>query len=234
LYTARKAVKRIYSGILAAFVAGSASGQVYKWTDADGRVHYGPRPPPAVKATALELRPSPRVTPESNVEIEVSAIQEYPVFGHTPQELHLSMMMNGPFNEIVQKRVYAEIHWRFRWKLDYVREPRKCRIGKFTVVLVTTITMPKWMNAQSAPPDMRALWPKVVRKIREHEDGHKAIGVEGANVLARRLSALPAYDTCEELGRVISAEGKRVYGEYALANRAFDRTEALKGSPFND
>ena len=75
---------------------------------------------------------------------------------------------------------------------------------------------------------------EVLAKIRQHEDGHKAIGVEGANVLARRLKSLPAYATCQELNRVIQNEGERIVGEYNLANRAFDRSDALKGSPFRD
>lgn len=230
-------VKKISSSLLAGLtlaMAAGAAAQVYKWTDADGRVHYGPRPPANVKSTALNAQASRSANPEANVEIEESTIQHYPVYGRTPLELHMSMMQNGPFNEIVQRRVYAEIHWRFNWKFDIAADAGRCRIDKFVVKLVTTITMPQWMNADGADAETRALWPGVVRKIRQHEDGHKAIGVEGANVLARRLRALPAYDNCQALNQAISAEGARVYGEYALANAAFDRTEALKGSPFTD
>ena len=70
-----------------------------------------------------------------------------------------------------------------------------------------------------------------VAKIRQHEDGHKAIGVEGPTC-SRRLRSLPAYPTCPGAQRMISSEGARIVGEYNLANRAFDRTEALKDSPF--
>lgn len=117
------------------------------------------------------------------------------MYGSTPLELH------------------AEIHWRITWKFDYIDEPGKCRLNKFTITMPTTITMPKWMDAEGAPAETLALWPSVLSKIRRHEDGHKAIGMEGANVLARRLKSV---------------------GEYSLANRAFDRSEALKGSPFKE
>lgn len=215
-------------------MASGAPGQIHKWTDANGRVHYGPHPPANVKSTSLHPPASRSANPEANVEIEESTIQHYPVYGRTPLELHVSMMQNGPFNEIVQRRVYAEIHWRFNWKFDIADDDGKCRINKFVVKLVTIITMPQWMNAEGADAETRALWPSVVRKIRQHEDGHKAIGVEGANVLARRLRALPAYANCHALNHAISSEGARVYGEYALANNAFDRAEALKGSPFGN
>ena len=222
------------AGLLALGITGTALAQVYKWIDADGRVHYGAQPPATAKARPLSLQQPHSVNPESNVEVPESAIQYYPVYGRTPLELHMSMKRNGPFNEIVQQRVYAEIHWRITWKFDYIDEPGKCRLNKLAITMPTTITMPKWMDEDGAPAETLALWPTVLSKIRQHEDGHKAIGIEGANVLARRLRSLPPYPTCQELNRVIRNEGERIIGEYNLANRAFDRTEALRGSPFRD
>jgi predicted secreted Zn-dependent protease len=223
-------MQKILGGLLLAWTAGAAA-QVYKWVDENGRVHYGERPPPAVKSTSLRQQ-SRGAAPEANVVIEDSAIEYYPIRGRTPYELHVSMMTNGPFNRIVNRRVYAEIAWNYRWKFDYAQDKGRCRIGKFSVTLVTTITMPRWMDEADAPAETRALWPSVVAKIRTHEDGHKAIGVEGANVLARRLGALSSYDTCAALGAAIRSEGERLVGEYAISQNAFDRAEALKDSPF--
>ena len=221
-------------GFLILVLTGHAAAQVYKWTDKDGKVHYGATPPPVAKAKPLTISGTHSANPASNVEVEESAIKYYPVYGDSAHTLHMSMVQNGPFNEIVQKRVYAEIEWRYKWKFDYQEAAGKCRIKQFSVALVTTITMPQWMNASSAPPDIRLLWPRVVSKIRKHEDGHKAIGIEGANVLARRLKTLPAYDNCQALTNDVNSEGNRIMREYALSNRAFDRTEALKNSPFDD
>ena len=223
-------LETILGGLLLAWSVGAAA-QVYKWVDENGRVHYGERPPPAVKSTALRHQ-SRGVAPEAHVVIEESAVDYYQIRGHTPLELHMSMMANGPFNKIVNRRVYAEIAWSYKWKFDYAQDKGRCRIGKFNVTLVTTITMPKWLDEAEAPAETRALWPSVVAKIRTHEDGHKAIGVEGANVLARRLSALPSYDDCAALNAAIQSEGQRMVGEYAISQNAFDRAEALKDSPF--
>lgn len=219
--------------------AGHAATQVYKWTGKDGRVHYGAHPPvadgkPLANAKPLSIAPSQSANPATGVEVPASKIQHYPVMGDTVHALHTSMMQNGPFNQIVQRRVYAEIEWRYRWKFDVAREPGKCRLTTFNITLDTTITMPQWINAQSAPAALQLLWPRVVAKIRKHEDGHKAIGVEGANMLARRLQALPVFDTCDALTQVVNREGERVYAEYAQANSAFDRLEALKDSPFDE
>ena len=222
----------VFAGAMLLAWSGPAAAQVYKWIDKEGKTHYGAFPP-ADKGKPLTIAPSASANPAAGVEVPPSVIRHYPVYGDSAYTLHLSMMQNGPFNEIVQQRVYAEIEWRYQWKFDYNAEGGQCRIRQFVITLVTTITMPQWMNAQEAPPAIRVLWPKAVANIRKHEDGHKAIGIEGANVLARRLKALPPFDNCATLTREVNREGERVYAEYALANRAFDRTEALKNSPFD-
>src|SRR5688572_16473242 len=152
----------IVAGLLAFGIASHALAQVYKWIDADGRVHYGAQPPSAAKARPLGLQQSHSVNPESVVEVPESTIQYYPVYGSTPVELHMSMVHNGPFNEIVQKRVYAEIHWRITWKFDYIEEPGKCRLNKLAISMPTNITMPKWMDQEGAPAETLALWPTVL------------------------------------------------------------------------
>ena len=225
---------KAFGSLLALCLAADSAAQVYKWVDKDGRVHYEAHPPPAAKSKPLNIQRSHSANPASGVEVPESTIQYYPVYGNTRHALHSSMMQNGPFNEIVQRRVYAEIHWRIQWKFDFAREPGKCRIERFVVTLVTRITMPQWMDSAQAPAELRNLWPRVVSRIRMHEDGHKAIGMEGANVLARRLKSLPAYDDCKALTSEINREGERIVNEYALANRAFDRTEALKDSAFKN
>jgi predicted secreted Zn-dependent protease len=225
---------QLLGGLLLLCLAAGAAAQVYKWVDDKGRVQYGAHPPPAAKTQQVRIERSHAANPAAGVEVPESAIKYYPIYGNSPQTLHASIMQNGPFNEIVQKRVYAEIEWRLKWRFNMNREAGRCRIEKFVITLDTTITMPQWMDIDAASPQMRALWPRVLAKIRTHEDGHKAISTEGANVLARRLQALPAYENCDALRAQIAREGDLVVKEYSLANRAFDRTEALKDNPFKD
>ncbi len=44
---------------LGALIAATAHAQVYKWRDADGRLHFGDQPPPGVTATQLRGGPAP-------------------------------------------------------------------------------------------------------------------------------------------------------------------------------
>ena len=204
------------------------SAEVHKWTDKDGRVHYGDLPPNDSSSKPVQSANVSGHTALAGVEIEESTLKYFPIYGTTPRELHASMYANGPFNEIVKQHVAAECGWRIRWKFDYIRERDQCHIGKFKITLSTEITFPKWQNPEAADESVRSAWARAAKTIRIHEDGHKANGIEAANVLARRISALPTFDTCEGLYAEISRAGKRIYAEYALLDRAYDRTEALK------
>ena len=39
-------------------LGGNATAQVYRWTDEQGRVHYGSQPPPGQKADSVKQQPS--------------------------------------------------------------------------------------------------------------------------------------------------------------------------------
>ena len=218
---------RILAVVVCLFVS-TVHAQVYKWTDENGRVQYGDRPPQDRPTKPVQGANVASPTALAEVEIEESAMKYFEIYGANTRELQASILANGPFNQIVQRHVNAECGWRIRWKFDYVRDAGQCRIGKFKITLSTEITFPKWQNPDAANESVRSTWARVAKDIRTHEDGHKANGIEAANVLARRLRALPPYDTCEALNAEISREGKRIYADYALLDRAYDRTEVLK------
>jgi predicted secreted Zn-dependent protease len=217
--------------ILIFFLSVNVHAQIYKWTDQNGRVQYSDKAPQDKLSKIVHVENSAGPTALAEVEIEESTIKYYDVYGTNAYELETSMYKNGPFNQIVMQHVIAECGWKFNWKFDYVRDKGQCRIGKFKITLSTEITFPKWKNPQDADDKARDIWARSAIEIRKHEDGHKATGIQAANVLARRLKALPSFDTCEELNAAISREGKQIYHEYSLIDRAFDRTEALRLKP---
>lgn len=214
--------------ILVFLFSSNAHPEVYKWVDQDGRVYYGDRAPQDKPSNIVKGANVSDPTAVAEVEVEESTMKYFEVYGTNPRELQASILANGPFNQIVQRHVNAECGWRIHWKFDYVRDKGQCRINKFKITLSTEITFPKWKNPEAADDTVRDMWARVAKEIRTHEDGHKANGIEAANVLARRLRALPAFDSCEALQAEIAREGKQIYAEYSLIDRAYDRTEALK------
>ena len=63
--------ERLWVIILMLAVTASANGAgVYKWTDAQGNIHYGERPPPGREAESMEVDKAPIPREEAEIELE--------------------------------------------------------------------------------------------------------------------------------------------------------------------
>jgi hypothetical protein len=56
----------VLMALLVVLSASALGNEIHRWTDADGRVHYGQRPPPGQKADALTLGTPSSVGPNQN------------------------------------------------------------------------------------------------------------------------------------------------------------------------
>jgi len=215
-------------GVLAAIVSGVplVAADIHKWTDADGRVHYGDSPPPGSSTKQIRTSGVGGTAPSREVQVEETVIRPYPVSGATARELGESKQLTGPVSHTTGtegKRVWGQCHWRLDWKAEYARESGKCRIDTFSLMLGATIDFPNWTNKSAAPEALRSKWEQFSRALRAHEDGHKENGLRAANDLANRLRALPPEKDCEALNQKISDLRNRIISEYKYLDQAYDR-----------
>jgi predicted secreted Zn-dependent protease len=209
-------------------IAIASAGEIHRWKDADGRIHYGDKPPSNVAAKPVAV---PRGGGQSTaaaaspvVRVEESVIRHYDITGSTIQDLNAATRRLGPVSEATGMRVWGQCTWRITW--DYTRggSEGKCALEKLSLVLNTTIDMPRWTNRDAAPENVRASWDRFIVALRAHEDGHKDNGVRAANDLAKRLRALPPHKACADLDQAIGELGKRIMAEYRLLDQAYDRS----------
>ena len=72
----------MFAGLAALAFTCAAWAQMYKWTDADGKVRYGDTPPPGVKATPIK-GPSAPPPPTASVPANPAAKDQKPL---TPEQ----------------------------------------------------------------------------------------------------------------------------------------------------
>jgi len=206
-----------------------AAGQVYKWVDSQGKTQYGDKPPDEAKSQSLKIESTSGAVglAEANVEVAETEIEWFRVAGLTLPELNASKEANGPFNDIVESKVWGQTGWRIRWKFNHDRSKGDCRIGTFTVTVTSKMWLPKWDEYNLATSDVRAKWDTFYKGLVVHENGHKANGIKAGNDLARRLRGMRSYQTCEGLNSDIRLIGNRITSEYGLVDRAFDRVERI-------
>ena len=212
-----------------ALVPLAAGAQVHKWVDSQGKTHYGDRPPEEAKAQALKIEtPAGAVgLADQDVDVAETEMVWFRVGGLTLAELNASKEANGPFNDIVESKVWGQTGWRIRWKFQHDRSQGGCRIGTFKVTVTSKIWLPRWEEYNLATSDVRAKWDAFYKGLVIHENGHKANGIKAGNDLARRLRGMRGYQTCEALNTDISQIGNRIMSEYGLVDRAFDRVERI-------
>jgi predicted secreted Zn-dependent protease len=204
----------------------AGNAQVYRWTDSEGRTHYGDRPSDARTAKPVAARPSEAAAADE-VQVLETAVEWFTIHGHSPQQMRDSMQQTAPYNELAGSKVWGQCRWWFEWDFKYRVEQGSCNVGSFSIVLHSQMQLPRWVDASGAPAELRSRWEDFARRLRQHEDGHKANGVRAANDLARRIRALPAFADCDALNDAIVIASKRVTSEGGMLDAAFDRVDRL-------
>ena len=211
--------------LLAAAASLAAAGEVHRWKDADGRVHYGDKPPAGVAAKPVAVPAAgPATRPNPEVTVAESVIRHYDIAGSTVRELNLGVRSAGPVSPTSGQRVWGMCTWKITWSYAAAGGAGKCGLQKLSMKVEAVIDLPRWTNRGSGPPALQAEWDRFIVALRQHEDGHKDNGVRAANDLAGRLRALPPEKDCAALDAKIRAVGERVIAEHRLADQAYDRS----------
>jgi len=221
--------------LCAALATSAADAQVFRWTDSQGKVHYGDRPPDESKAKAVETGrtdSSGAGDSSGDVRVQPTEVQWFAVRGTTRQQIRASMLETAPYSEQRASRVWGQCAWRIRWEFKHRQEAASCRIGEMTLSVHATMKLPRWEDEAYAPAELQGQWRDFAKRLRQHEDGHKNNGIAAARDLARRLRGLPEARTCEELNAEITRAHERVRNEYAQLDLAFDRVDLLYLSGF--
>ena len=216
--------------IALAVAAFCAQAQVFRWTDSQGKVHYGDRPPDESKAKTVETArtdSSGGGDTSGDVRVLPTEVLWFAVRGTTRAQIRASMLETAPYSEQRASRVWGQCAWRIRWEFKHRQEAASCRIGEMTLSLGATMKLPRWEDEAHATPDLQGQWGDFAKRLHQHEDGHKNNGIAATRDLARRLRGLPAFATCGELNAEITRAYERVRSEYAQLDLAFDRVDLL-------
>ena len=143
----------------------------------------------------------------------------YPVEGATETALLRSLLARGPRTDggVFFGLTTAETDLHYRT----VPSAAGCALADVAVDLEVTVTLPDWEPPPDAPPALRRDWGRFLDALRRHEDGHRRIAVEGAEVLHAAVAGL-RRPTCE----AATADGRRRVARFqveaAAAHRRFD------------
>ncbi len=121
---------RIALAITASIFALTVDAEIYKWTDGDGKVHYGDTPTQGAKASRVEVTPTP-----SDSDIPATGSGEYSM------ALHECLANGGAKDECVNKASAAQFEKSKREREQAEREKAdsaKAHAQHATIITPTT------------------------------------------------------------------------------------------------
>jgi predicted secreted Zn-dependent protease len=120
----------------------------------------------------------------------------YAVDGASGQELRWALSRLGPAND-KGTRVDALTRWEITYTFGHEERRGRCRLGSFETSAVITMVLPRWTPGAGASPALVKRWDEYVACAGLHENGHRAIYLDGIAGLRRRATALGDFPTCE-------------------------------------
>ncbi|MBS4097282.1 MAG: DUF922 domain-containing protein [Sulfuricella sp.] len=226
---AHRAAKALFTALALLAAGAGQAGEIYKWRDAEGRIHFGDKPPAEVAESKLLKAQNSSAYPGMDIQILTPIIKRYEVFGKTHDELNDLMQKNAPLNDVTQQKHWGLCHRFVDWDVTFATEEKLCRIHTLSLWLHTSIDLPHWVDRNSAPYDLRRKWERFERDLRSHEEGHRDHGQAAIYDLDNQLRAVAAKADWAALSREISALDAKVREKYLQIDAAYDQA-VVKGT----
>jgi predicted secreted Zn-dependent protease len=180
----------------------------------------GPGGPALVVASAKGIAPV-QACADATVPADVE-IEYYEIRGASSTELRAQMNALGPSDRFGVRR-FATTHWDVQWRYPFQTTPVGCALGAPKVTLKAKYILPRWMDADSAPPEVQQQWRCYLAALLVHEDGHRLHGREAAARIEALLPTLAPQPTCPEMDALANAEAHRLLEHFRDLDQEYDR-----------
>jgi predicted secreted Zn-dependent protease len=150
--------------------------------------------------------------------------QYYSIRGTTAAELRAQMEQRGPVDRMERRRYDARTDWMLRWSYRYVRTGNQCTLRSITSQVNVTLIYPKWQPQSNVSRSLLTDWNRYITALQVHEEGHKDHGIAAGRDIVKKLSQLPPYPSCQELGKAANALAQSISKSYNQRDVDYDST----------
>jgi len=145
----------------------------------------------------------------------------YDIEGRTAAELRQQMNIYGV--AWTNGNIYnAYTGWNVKWNYRYRVTDHKCSFSSVTTTLNVEFRLPRWTDYAGGSSALKKKWDDYMESLRQHENGHKDLGIKAAIEIERSIAELKPAQTCDDLAETANALGRRVISEYAPKEREYD------------
>lgn len=153
----------------------------------------------------------------------IDRTEYYEVRGNTADGLARDMAAKGPQHP-TGRRAWGYTDWRVNSTYVLVPRDRGCELGDVRVQLTVVTTLPRWVpSGVPAHPRLKRDWTRLLARIAEHEDTHRAHGLEAAALAEQRIASIPLQKDCATAEKSARRALRVSVLELTAVSRAFDR-----------
>ncbi|MFQ5703004.1 MAG: DUF922 domain-containing protein [Gemmatimonadales bacterium] len=144
----------------------------------------------------------------------------YRIAGRSEDQLLDQMMMLGP--TVSGQRFFAYTSWRVRLSAERDTATAECEIIRWHVFLDVTTTLPEWQPSSDVASSLSEMWDSFLNSLRDHEEGHKRLAVDGAKKVLRVLQQM-SRKPCDEAEAAARRATASIFGRARARSSGYDR-----------
>jgi predicted secreted Zn-dependent protease len=201
------------------------AGDIYRWTDADGHVHFSDRGAagsqtvtPKLANTFKPVELNRDYYTSNDAEVHYAYYKVYPLSRH---DLARALSQASPIVDKGQHYL-GSTHWEMIWHFNTHTDRGLCHIISATAHVMITYTMPELGNESSLPDDVTAAFHDYYGHLLEHEQGHGANGIQAAHELLDTLNHQPPASDCIDAGMQANKTFSDVLAKYRQKDQDYD------------
>lgn len=150
------------------------------------------------------------------------SIETYKVQGIDENSLRSSLNTNSPCKQ--DGKVFdAFTTWFVKWNFNWHYKDGVYCISSARSNVEVKFVLPEWENYSEASPKLKTKWDTYMKALKEHEDGHRNLGVEASKAVLSAIKNVPHRSSGEQIKIAANATANRVLENYRAQEREYDR-----------
>ena len=149
-------------------------------------------------------------------------VQYYDVSSKTLEGLKSSLVENAPTGSHGLP-FFGLTDWYVSWNFQVWKRNEGCKLTHISTSVRTRVTLPKWIDSEESPSDVKRWWTVFIDTLREHEFTHVDNARAAERAVAVGLAALEPAATCGAARRVGDRIATQIVYEYRSRDLEFDR-----------
>lgn len=220
-----KAYLKIFVTLLVFY--GTCYADIYKWTDANGRVHFSDKAPVDVKVKQI----TPAINTYQNKEIRVDVYKPstvYTNFSYYDVYLGGGKSLLSALNEatpIIQGGIkyHGFTKWNIKWRYKWSTVLGVCRIDSVNTDLEILYTMPRIGRQNTPIENYTKAFNAFYNSLMIHEKGHANIGLLAAKEIEKELLKSAPSSDCKIVEAAANRTASGIISAYRLKDNEYDR-----------